>query len=80
MTSCDGVVTIPHPIVDGIAQGLCSFLNKECSYKPLEIINHCKKKLPEYMVPNKILYLDDFPYNSNGKVDRNKLRDLIENK
>lgn len=30
--------------------------------------------LPKYMVPNKYVPLDTFPYNDNGKIDRKELR------
>ena len=35
-----------------------------------------RTRLPEYMVPSKIVYVDSFPVNSNGKVDRKKLPDV----
>jgi D-alanine--poly(phosphoribitol) ligase subunit 1 len=33
--------------------------------------------LPNYMIPNKILYLEEFPINGSGKTDRNKIKDMI---
>lgn len=32
-----------------------------------------KKRLPYYMVPGKIIYLDALPYNAAGKIDRTTL-------
>ena len=29
--------------------------------------------LPAYMFPKKVIYLQEFPLNSNGKIDRKKL-------
>lgn len=32
-----------------------------------------KEKLPEYMIPRKFVYVEEYPVNQNGKVDRGKL-------
>jgi amino acid adenylation domain-containing protein len=34
---------------------------------------HLKEHLPDYMVPSQIVFLDAFPLNTNGKIDRSKL-------
>lgn len=39
----------------------------------LPIIEYLKSKIPPYMVPSKIKFIDNFPLNINGKTDRNKL-------
>lgn len=39
--------------------------------------NHLKSKLPNYMIPSRIIERDQFPLNSNSKVDRNILKELI---
>ena len=41
------------------------------------ILKYLKEKLPEYMVPKDILYIKDFPLNSNGKIDIKKLSTKI---
>lgn len=38
-----------------------------------EIQKHCINKLPHYMVPVCIIFLDEYPLNNNGKVDRKQL-------
>ena len=35
-----------------------------------------KEKLPEYMLPNIYRYMEELPLSKNGKIDRNKLREL----
>lgn len=41
------------------------------------IISDLKEILPAYMVPNKIVVLDELPLNANGKIDRVKLKETI---
>lgn len=45
--------------------------------KQLEIFefkNFLRKKLPNYMVPKKIIIQDTLPKNQNGKIDRNQIK------
>ena len=42
-----------------------------------DIHQHVKKLLPEYMLPERGIHLDAMPYNLNGKIDRNKLKDYL---
>ena len=41
-----------------------------------KILAYCKSKLPEYMVPSKIIEIDKIPVNSNGKIDKIKLKNM----
>lgn len=38
-----------------------------------ELRNFLKRKLPKYMVPVRFVFLDSFPLNQNGKIDRTAL-------
>ena len=42
-----------------------------------EILNALRQKLPHYMLPKQIFYLENFPLNSNGKVDRNAIKQWL---
>jgi amino acid adenylation domain-containing protein len=45
-----------------------------------DILHHCSRIIPQYMVPESVLFYMDLPRNANGKVDRKKLvRDFLEN-
>lgn len=47
---------------------------KETPFNTNALEKHLKEQLPNYMVPTKYFFIDDFPFNSNGKIDRNLLR------
>lgn len=38
-----------------------------------EVLDHCRRRLPGYMVPDIVEFLGSLPRNSNGKVDRARL-------
>lgn len=39
-----------------------------------ELVEASKARLPSYMQPSRVLLVDEWPLNANGKVDRNALR------
>lgn len=42
-------------------------------------IEALKKYLPDYMIPNKIVFYQNFPLNTNGKIDRKTMTQTFEN-
>ena len=38
-----------------------------------ELRTQAKKYLPDYMIPKKIVFVDEMPMTTNGKVDRRSL-------
>ena len=43
-----------------------------------ELANFLRTKVPEYMVPNKFLFLDKMPLTISNKVSRKELKKLFE--
>src|SRR4029078_2317915 len=41
------------------------------------LIDYMKAKLPPYMIPTKIMIENEFPLNSNSKVDKKKLKEKL---
>lgn len=39
--------------------------------------NYLREKLVDYMIPNKIIQLEELPRNDNGKADRQKLKEIF---
>lgn len=39
-----------------------------------KIIQYMKLNLPDYMVPGHVKFINEFPHNTNGKVDRNAIK------
>ena len=40
------------------------------------IVKRCREKLPNYMIPNRIVQIESIPLNRNGKIDRRNLSEL----
>lgn len=51
------------------------FLDKELSKN--DINTNLRKMIPEYMLPGKVIYMETFPLNANGKIDRIKLKECL---
>ena len=43
----------------------------------INVENYLKTKLPDYMIPAKIIIIDNFPLNVNGKIDRKALANQL---
>lgn len=39
----------------------------------MKIKKDLSKKIPVYMIPKKVIFIDELPLNINGKIDRKKL-------
>ena len=46
------------------------------SLKIMELRSYLQKTLPKYMIPSDWVFIDDFPLNPNGKIDRKALSEL----
>jgi amino acid adenylation domain-containing protein len=72
------VVSVPWPVRNGSGDGVVAFVSGLDSIDHSRILAYCSGVLPEYMVPKKIYLLPEMPLNVNGKIDRNKLVQILE--
>lgn len=56
---------------------LTVFIN-EHNVQEEELSLHLKTNLPEYMIPSKIIKIENYPINTSGKIDRNELKKLCQ--
>jgi len=76
---CTDVAAVAWPLHGGSASGVVGFL---VGYKGSEeeIKAALQARLPSYMVPARLHALLELPLNNNGKVDRNALLKMLEQK
>ena len=43
----------------------------------VELVSYMKKKMPSYMIPQSITFMEKFPVNNSDKIDRPKIKALI---
>lgn len=66
------IVTIPDDVIGNrIIAYVSGAEGKEIEVK--EILEHCNKKLPAYMIPEKVVIRDRLPITSTGKIDKKHL-------
>lgn len=72
------VAAVPWPVSSGNADGIIAFIAGTEQFDAERVLSHCRATLPDYMVPRKIHKLDRMPLNPNGKLDRKKLAQYLE--
>ena len=71
-----GTLTCTCLIKEGHDDSLITFIKGNGSFHMKQVIQYLSTKLPDYMIPNKFIAVEEFPYTSSGKIKR---RDLISN-
>ncbi len=73
---------VAQPVAAYHAPGgvLFAFILAEGQRRPdeVQVRDHCLATLPWYMVPGKIIFVDEIPLNENGKTDRKKLLEIYD--
>jgi len=66
-------VTLPYPYKTANIEHILVFLLESIRVGDPEIIQYCKERLPDFMIPGIIIRVAEFPLNSNGKIDKQAL-------
>ncbi len=73
-TGLQNLATVYHDPDNSGTGRIIIFIQQEVkSIEQSEILEICKKQLPAYMQPEKIIFVEKFFFNVNGKVDRKKM-------
>ena len=72
----DAAIAIGWPVTAGGADGVVAFID-DSTVDTVALLERLAKQLPSYMLPKRVVVVDSFPLNANGKIDRNALRALL---
>jgi amino acid adenylation domain-containing protein len=62
---------------NGAAQGITAFVAASGAIDEAAAKHACRRNLPDYMVPTRVLPLATVPLNANGKIDRLALKTML---
>lgn len=65
------------PLLDAVGNTEIGLVIESTPSNTDHLLDYIKLKLPAYMIPKKIQFANEFPLNTNGKTDRNKLKLLF---
>jgi long-chain acyl-CoA synthetase len=63
------ILAVPHPLMGQIIQAEI-IAEETCEIDVEELISYCRKRLSTYKVPQRIIFVDDLPMTSSGKLIR----------
>ncbi|KAL1223231.1 Butyrate--CoA ligase AAE11, peroxisomal [Cardamine amara subsp. amara] len=74
------VVAMPHPLW---GETPCAFVvlkkgEDELVTREGDLIKYCRDNMPHFMCPRKVVFFNELPKNSNGKILKSKLRDVAK--
>lgn len=81
ISKIDGIISnavIPTPIGAVTYENTTAFIMCSTPVDIQSVKTTLNNKLPAYMVPNNYIILDNMPLNTNGKIDRNQLKKLLQ--
>lgn len=77
VSGADVVGAVAWPLADGVAHGIVGFVGAP-AIDAERVIGELKARIPPYMIPSRVIALENMPLNASGKVDRRALRQILE--
>jgi amino acid adenylation domain-containing protein len=76
----EAVAAVAWPVVDGNPAGIVAFVSGAAVEAAVDVREAMKNRVPLYMVPSRVHALEALPLSTNGKVDRQGLRTMLDEK
>jgi amino acid adenylation domain-containing protein len=73
----DEVAAVAWPLVDSRATGIVAFHCAQGATREM-VREEMKKRVPDYMIPKQVYFLDALPLGSTGKIDRKALTHMLD--
>ena len=69
------VLGVPHEVL-GEAIEAFVVVTRDAGITPDDVQTYCRKRLPRFKVPERVLFIKNMPHNESGKVMKRKLREM----
>lgn len=77
LTGLSLVAALPWPTREGVHHGLVVCLSGERRIPDATITTGLQARVPAYMLPSRLVWVEQMPTNSNGKIDRRALLETL---
>jgi D-alanine--poly(phosphoribitol) ligase subunit 1 len=72
----DSVAAVAWPITNSLAEGIVAFVSGT-TLPAAEIRERMQRRVPKYMVPTEVRFLQKLPVSASGKTDRKTLTEML---
>lgn len=73
-----GVVARPSP--EGYEDEIVAFIEREVGFdlEEHEVLTYCRSRMPRYMIPRDVRFIEALPVTATTKIKRSKLREILK--